>query len=91
MVYRVKRPAESQQFEEEKKEGHSGPQLYYDPEWIGILQATQELIPLSDARHDFTFLTRFDEELVASIFERADKLNQSDLAIPFSEEQVYET
>jgi len=52
--------------EEEKKDG---PQvsLHYDAQWLSILQTTQELMPLTDAKHDFRNLSQSDAKLMERI------------------------
>lgn len=66
------------------------PQLLYDSEWISILQSTQDLMPLTDMKHDFSFLCKDNQEVAASIKEKKSKLDKLDMTIPFNEEHVFE-
>ncbi len=54
--------------EEEKKGSDSGAvTLHYDPQWLSILKATQELLPLEAKNYDFRSLTKDDAQLMKAI------------------------
>lgn len=44
----------------EQRANDSQVSLYYDAEWISILQETQKLMPLSNYKYDFSYLSLRD-------------------------------